>query len=163
MAILASKAFRVISLLAFSLLSSSVMIIGSTSIVCNLVNCTVYLTHMGVQTILPKEPNYMGTKNSSIQNVYKNFGPRSQIWLRSHRSGQPYCTVYTKAHSVHRNTEEGDVPPNPLVDWGQERTVHRGRWGTRPFKALGGGGTGRGAPPLECLLMLIHFIFISLM
>ena len=38
----------------------------------------------GVQTILPKEPNYMGTKNSSIQNVYKTFGPRSQIWLRSH-------------------------------------------------------------------------------
>ena len=37
----------------------------------------------GVQTILPKEPNYMGTKNSSIQNVYKNFGPRNQIWFRN--------------------------------------------------------------------------------
>ena len=37
------------------------------------------LRRRGVQTILPKEPNYMGTKISSIQNVYKNFGPRNQI------------------------------------------------------------------------------------
>ena len=50
-----------------------------------------------VQTILPKEPNYMGTKNSSIQNVYKNFGHRSQIWFLSHRSGQPCCTLYLYA------------------------------------------------------------------
>ena len=42
---------------------------------------------MGVQTILPKEPNYMGTKNSSIQNVYKkywpmepNLVPEPQVW-----------------------------------------------------------------------------------
>ena len=53
---------------------------------------TLYIR--GVQTILPKEPNYMGTKNSSIQNVYKNFSPRSQIWLRSHCLDNPvvHCT-----------------------------------------------------------------------
>ena len=38
------------------------------------------------------------------------------------------------------------------------RTVHRGRVHVPP-KALGG-GTG-GGPPLGCLLMLLHFIFIS--
>ena len=26
-----------------------------------------------------------------------------------------YWTVYTQAHSVHKNTGEGDVPANPLV------------------------------------------------
>ena len=53
----------------------------------------LYCLFRGVQTILPKEPNYMGTKNSSIQNVYKNFGPRNQILFRNHRSGPPCCTV----------------------------------------------------------------------
>ena len=42
-----------------------------------------------VQTILPKEPNYMGTKNSSIQNVQciqkflpkePNLVPEPQVW-----------------------------------------------------------------------------------
>ena len=34
----------------------------------------------GCPDYLPqKKPNYMGTKNSSIQNVYKNFGQRNQI------------------------------------------------------------------------------------
>ena len=47
----------------------------------------------GFQTILPKESNYMGTKNSSIRNVYKNFGPRNQIWFRNQRSGPPWFTV----------------------------------------------------------------------
>ena len=51
---------------------------------------------------------------------------------------------------MHRNMEEGEVPPNPLVKEGQARTVHRGP-GARVFSKpstcpsrWGEGDTGRG-------------------
>jgi hypothetical protein len=43
----------------------------------------------GVQTNFPKEPNYIGAKNSSLQNEYKNLGPRYQIWFRHHGLDNP--------------------------------------------------------------------------
>ena len=58
--------------------------------------------------------------------------------------------MYTKAHSVHRNMEEGEVPPNPLVKQGQALTVHRGPGASAPPKPStcpsrwGERGTGRG-------------------
>ena len=33
------------------------------------------------------------------QYVYKNFGPRKQIWFRNHRSGQP-CSTYTRTRKL---------------------------------------------------------------
>ena len=42
------------------------------------------------------------------------------------------------------------------------RVLSIGAGGTCPLPKPGGGGTV-GAPPLKCLLMLLHFIFISLM
>ena len=76
---------------------------------------TVY--SIGVQTILPKEPNYMGTKNSSIQNVYKNFGPRSQIWLRSHVQDNPALQYTEYMQSLSRSSRNAVAERLESEEW----------------------------------------------
>ena len=74
--------------------------------------------------------------------------------------------MYTKAHSVHRNMEEGEVPPNPLVKKGLARTVHRGPGAHAPPKPStclsrwGEGGTGGEPPPLKCLIKCFYILYL---